>query len=44
MFAGPIESGKGPYGPAVTVGADASRVDRYLAAAGRDPAWSPPGA
>ena len=44
VFAGPIESGKGPYGPAVTVGADASRVDRYLAAAGRDPAWSPPGA
>ena len=43
VFAGPIASGRGPYGPAVTAGAGASRLDRYVAAAGRDPAWTPGG-
>jgi hypothetical protein len=39
VFAEPLASGRGPYGPPLTAGADASRLDRYLAAAGRDPAW-----
>jgi uncharacterized protein (TIGR03086 family) len=39
VFAEPLASGKGPYGPPLTAGADASRLGRYLAAAGRDPAW-----
>ncbi|MEO5709030.1 MAG: TIGR03086 family metal-binding protein [Nocardioidaceae bacterium] len=41
IFAGPLASGQGPYGPAVGTDEDASRLDRYLGAAGRDPAWSP---
>jgi uncharacterized protein (TIGR03086 family) len=41
VFAGAIASGKGPYGPAVAAGAGATRLDRYVAAAGRDPAWTP---
>ena len=43
VFAEPLASGKGPYGPPVTAAADACRVQRYLAAAGRDPAWRPVG-
>lgn len=39
IFAGPLASGQGPYGRAVAVGSDASRLDRYLGAAGRDPRW-----
>jgi uncharacterized protein (TIGR03086 family) len=40
IFAGPIASGAGPYGPAVAVPAAASRLDRLIGAAGRDPAWA----
>ena len=41
VFADPIASGKGPYGPAVEVAAGASRLDQMLGRAGRDPAWRP---
>ena len=41
VFGSRIASGQGPYGPAVAVPDDASRLDRVLGATGRDPAWSP---
>lgn len=40
VFAAPIASGQGPYGPAVTAPGDASRVERTIAQTGRDPHWS----
>jgi uncharacterized protein (TIGR03086 family) len=40
IFAAPLASGQGPYGPAVAVGDDASRLDAYLGAAGREPGWT----
>jgi uncharacterized protein (TIGR03086 family) len=41
VFGERIAAGLGPYGPAVAVPADASRLDRLLGATGRDPDWSP---
>lgn len=40
VFARPIESGQGPYGPPVPVPADRARWERVLGATGRDPHWS----
>jgi uncharacterized protein (TIGR03086 family) len=41
VFAEALASGQGPYGPPVDVADGADRLDRYLAAAGRDPGWQP---
>ncbi len=41
IFAAPLASGQGPYGPRVETTDEASRFERYLGAAGRDPAWGP---
>ncbi|QWZ07698.1 TIGR03086 family protein [Nocardioides panacis] len=43
VFAEPLASGQGPYGPPLPAGSDATRLGRYLAAAGRDAAWRPAG-
>ncbi len=40
-FAGPIESGQGPFGPVAEAPADADRLARTVARTGRDPRWSP---
>jgi uncharacterized protein (TIGR03086 family) len=39
IFAAPLASGQGPYGPRVETTDEASRFERYLGAAGRNPAW-----
>ena len=39
VFAGPIASGQGPYGPEVPAPEDAGRFDRLIAHTGRDPLW-----
>ena len=39
VFAEPIASGQGPYGPAVTVD-DASLLHQLLGVGGRDPGWT----
>lgn len=43
QFASPPDAprGDGPFGPAVLVPADASRLDRVVALSGRDPQWAP---
>jgi uncharacterized protein (TIGR03086 family) len=40
LFAEPIASGQGPYGPEVAAPDDASRSERTIAHTGRDPQWS----
>jgi uncharacterized protein (TIGR03086 family) len=40
LFAEPIASGQGPYGPLVPAPDDAGRFDRLIAHTGRDPLWS----
>ena len=40
LFAEPIASGQGPYGPEVAAPDDASRFERTIAHTGRDPHWS----
>ena len=39
LFAAPIEAGEGPYGPAVAAPEGATRLERTIAATGRDPRW-----
>jgi uncharacterized protein (TIGR03086 family) len=39
LFAEPIASGQGPYGPEVPAPDDATRFDRLIAHTGRDPQW-----
>ena len=39
VFGELIASGRGPYGPAVPVAHGASRLDRLVGRAGREPAW-----
>ena len=43
QFVGQFDTGGTPglFGPAVTVGADASAFEQVLARSGRDPHWSP---
>jgi uncharacterized protein (TIGR03086 family) len=40
LFAEPIASGQGPYGPAVPAPDGADRLERTIAHTGRDPFWS----
>lgn len=42
LFADQIATGKGPFGPPVGAPEDATRLDRTVARAGRDPSWGQP--
>jgi uncharacterized protein (TIGR03086 family) len=39
LFAGPIDSGNGPFGPPIEVSESATRLARTIARTGRDPRW-----
>ncbi len=41
LFAAQIDSGQGPFGPAVSAPEGASRLERVVAMTGRDPRWTP---
>ena len=44
LFAEPIASGKGPYGPELPAPDGASRLEATIARTGRDPRWTTPAA